>query len=265
MQKLIFDTHAHYTSAHFDADRTQLLDSLPQQGVALICECGTDFVSSKEAVALAESYPWIYAAVGIHPQNLIEEDSSTTLEFGGDWRSEMKAMAHLYEHPKVVAVGEVGLDNHWPVPKDAQLEMFEAHIRLSLELNLPLSIHDREAHADTYALLKKYKPKAVLHAFSGSAEDVKWLCKQGIYISFTGVATFKNAQKPLEAAAAVPSEYLLLETDCPYMAPVPFRGKRCDSGMIQHTAAAVAGARTASPESILQLSLANGKRFFGIG
>ncbi|MFV0352247.1 MAG: TatD family hydrolase [Oscillospiraceae bacterium] len=264
MQKLIFDTHAHYNSGAFNQNRTELLDSLPQQGVALVVSCGTDLATSKENIALAERYEWLYAAIGIHPESLIEEDVSTQTEFKGDWKKEMQALKPLYNHPKVVAVGECGLDHHWPIPAEEQLALFEEEIRCALEMDLPIIVHDREAHAETYALLKKYKPKGVLHSFSGSAEDVKWLAAQGMYFGFSGVVTFKNARRPLEAAAAVPAEQLLLETDCPYLAPEPFRGKKSHSGMIQYTAAKIAEIRSMQAEDLLLQTLQNGKRLFGI-
>lgn len=264
MERLIFDTHAHYTSGAFNGDREALLDSLPEEGVALVVNCGTDLDSSIASIALAEKSDWIYAAAGIHPESIIEDDSSTTLRFKGDWKAEMAAIEPLYENTRVVAVGEVGLDHHWPVPKDEQLALFEAEIRCAMEHDLPVIVHDREAHAEVYELLKKYKPRGVLHAYSGSAEDVKWLCSQGMYIGFTGVVTFKNARRPLEAAAAVPDEFLLLETDCPYMAPVPFRGKRSNSAMIWHTAEKIAEVRGRSTEEVLELTKNNGKRLFYI-
>ncbi|MGD9559704.1 MAG: TatD family hydrolase [Oscillospiraceae bacterium] len=262
MERLIFDTHAHYTSRAFNKDRAELLAGLSGQGVALVVDCATDFATSMKSIALAEQYDWMYSAAGIHPESLIEDDASTTTRFHGDWAREMAEIEPLYEHPKVVAVGECGLDHHWPVPHDMQLQMFEAEIRTALEHELPIIVHDREAHAEVYSLLKKYKPKAVLHAYSGSAEDVKWLCAQGVYISFTGVATFKNAKRPLEAAAAVPIEQIMLETDCPYMAPEPYRGKRSDSGMIRYTAARIAEVRGMETEALLRQTLENGKRFF---
>ena len=264
MERLIFDTHAHYTSGAFNSDRDDVLESLPKEGVALVVNCGTDLDSSEASLALAKKYGWIYAAAGIHPESIIEDDSSTTLRFKGDWQAEMKAIDSLYDDPKVVAVGEVGLDHHWPVPRDAQLALFETEIRCALEHDLPVIVHDREAHAEVYALLKKYKPKGVLHAYSGSAEDVRWLCKQGMHMGFTGVVTFKNARRPLEAAAAVPDEYLLLETDCPYMAPVPFRGKKSNSAMIRHTAEKIAEVRGQDANDILKMTMENGKRLFGI-
>lgn len=266
MERLIFDTHAHYVSESFDENRELLLGQLlPQQGVGLIVDCGTDLDTSRESLELARRYDYVFAAAGIHPQSLIEEEGSTLARFKGDWKAELKALMPVFEQEKVVAIGECGLDHYWPVPRQEQLELFEAQIRLGLELDLPLVMHDREAHGEMYALLKKYKPRGVLHSYSGSAEDVKWLAQQGIYFGFTGVVTFKNARVPLEAAAAVPDELLLLETDCPYMAPVPFRGKQSNSGMIQYTAAKVAEIRGLEPEALLKMTMENGKRLFSIG
>lgn len=264
MQPLIFDTHAHYFSRAFRHNRDQLMAELPKKGVALVLECGTDYKTTQKSIELAEKYSYVYAAAGIHPESLIEEDASTRQRFGGDWRAEIEALKPLYSHPKVVAVGEVGLDHHWPVPKDAQLEMFEAFIRLALELDMPLSMHDREAHAETYALLKKYKPKGVLHAFSGSVEDMRWLVAQGIHIGLGGPVTYKNGRRPQEVAAAVPLDHLLLETDCPYMTPEPFRGKKNNSALISYTAEKIAELRGLPVETVLTATLENGKRLFGI-
>ena len=177
---MIFDTHAHYTSHRFDSDRHALLQSLPQKGVAGVVDCAVDLATAREELALAGQYPFVYAALGIHPESIIEEDTSTRLVFGGDWRAELRAIRPLYEHPKAVAVGECGLDYHWPIPKEEQQALFEEEIRCALELEKPILVHDREAHADVYALLKKYKPKGVLHCYSGSAEDAVWLARQGM-------------------------------------------------------------------------------------
>ncbi len=264
MERLIFDTHAHYTAKAFDADRDSLLAGLPDAGVAFVVDCGTDLATSQASLALAEQYDWIYTAAGVHPQSLIEDDSSTTCQFDGEWQRELGVIDPLYVHPKVVAVGECGLDHHWPVPQDAQLALFEEELRTAKEHDLPIIVHDREAHAETYALLKKYKPRGVLHAYSGSAEDVKWLTAQGMHIGFTGVVTFANAHRPLEAAAAVPPEYLLLETDCPYMAPEPMRGKRSDSGMIRFTAEKLAEVRGVALDDLLRQTLENARRLFRI-
>ena len=261
----IFDSHAHYLSRQFDGDRQQLLESLPAAGVAGVVECATDLATSKGAVALAAAWPFVWAAVGIHPESLIESDASTNAEFAGDWKAELAAIAPLLEQNKVVAVGEIGLDYHWPIPKEAQLELFEAQIRLALELDKPVIVHDRQAHADTYALLKKYRPKGVLHCFSGSAEDAAWLTAQGMYSGFGGAATFKGAKRAVKAAAIVPPDKLLLETDCPYMAPEPCRGTRCDSRLIAHTAAFLADVRGVEAERLLQTACQNARALFGLG
>lgn len=260
----IFDTHSHYLASQFDEDRDALLSALPQNGVGLVVDCATDFATSEKVVALCEKYPHLYGALGIHPESIIEEDASTQTRFGGDWRAEMAAIRPLYAHPKIVAVGECGLDHYWPIPKDEQFALFEAEIRLALELDKPIIIHDREAHGDTYALLKKYRPKGVVHCYSGSADDAKWLTAQGLFIGFGGVVTFKNARKALDAAAVVPMEKLLIETDCPYMAPVPFRGKRCDSTMLTYVAKKLAEIKNTTPDEILAQTLENGKALFGI-
>jgi len=172
---MIFDTHTHYTSRRFDGHRDEVLDSLPAQGVCGVVECGVDLATSRAALALAETRPWVWAAAGVHPESLIEDDASTVYEFHGDWRAELAAIEPLYGDPRVVAVGECGLDHHWPVPEDAQLALFEAELAAAQEHSLPILVHDREAHAETYALLKRYRPRGILHAFSGSADDALWI------------------------------------------------------------------------------------------
>ena len=260
----IFDTHAHYTSHQFDEDRSALLSELPDRGVVGVVDCGTDYDSSRASLALADQYPYVYAALGIHPESIIEEDASTNTRFGGDWAAELAAIKPLFDHPKAVAVGECGLDYHWPIPKEAQLELFEAHLKLALELDKPIIVHDRKAHADVYALLKQYKPKGVVHCFSGSAEDALMLAEQGMYIGFGGALTFKGAKRAVKAAAALPLERILLETDCPYMAPEPCRGRRCDSSLIAHTGESLAEVRGVDPDVIFAATTENAKRLFGI-
>ncbi|WP_270912935.1 TatD family hydrolase [Allofournierella sp. CML151] len=260
----IFDTHAHYTSHQFDDDRHTLLGELPGRGVVGVVDCGTDYDSSRACLALAEQYPYMYAALGIHPESIIEEDASTNTRFGGDWAAELAAIRPLFDHPKAVAVGECGLDYHWPIPKEAQLALFEAHLKLALELDKPIIVHDRQAHADVYALLKQYKPKGVVHCFSGSAEDALILAQQGMYIGFGGALTFKGAKRAVKAAAALPLERILLETDCPYMAPEPCRGRRCDSGLIAHTGKFLAEVRGVAPDVIFAATTENAKRLFGV-
>lgn len=260
----IFDTHAHYTSHQFDDDRHTLLGELPGRGVVGVVDCGTDYDTSRACLDLADQYPYLYAALGIHPESIIEEDASTNTRFGGDWAAELEAIRPLFDHPKAVAVGECGLDYHWPIPKEAQLALFKAHLKLALELDKPIIVHDRQAHADVYALLKQYKPKGVVHCFSGSAEDALILAQQGMYIGFGGALTFKGAKRAVKAAAALPLERILLETDCPYMAPEPCRGRRCDSGLIAHTGEFLAEVRGVAPDVIFAATTENAKRLFGV-
>lgn len=267
----IFDTHAHYSARAFDADRFALLDSLPEKGVVGVCEQATHSGDAPRVLELAHRYPWVYAAIGIHPESLLapedcgEEGPAPTVSvFGGDWAAEMKALAPCYDDPKVVAVGECGLDYHWPIPKEEQQALFEAEIRCALELEKPIIVHDREAHADVYSLLKRYAPKGVLHCYSGSADDAAWLARQGMYIGFGGTLTFKNARKTREAAAALPMEAIVLETDCPYMAPEPHRGQRNDSSLIIHVAEVLGQVKGLSVQEVLRITNENAKRLFGI-
>jgi TatD DNase family protein len=174
-------------------------------------------------------------------------------------------MRVLYDDPKVIAVGEIGLDYYWDtVPKDVQLAVFERQLILANELDLPVIIHDREAHGDTLALLQKHRPKGVLHCFSGSVEMMEEAVKLGLYIGLGGAVTFKNAKKPLAVAAAVPADRLLLETDCPYMAPVPFRGKRNDSSLIAYVAQVIAQLRNADAQALVDRCRENANRIFGL-
>ncbi len=258
----IFDTHAHYTSSHFSENRETLLEALPALGVSYVVDCATDYETAVESLRLADRYPFLYTAVGIHPQSLIEEDASTHTKFGGDWMRELHEIEGLLSHKKVVAVGEIGLDHYWPVPKEAQRELFEAQICLANRHDLPVSIHDREAHAEMYELLKKHRPKGVLHAYSGSAEDAVWLCEQGLYLGFTGTSTFKKARRALEAAAAVPQTQLLMETDCPYLTPEPFRGKQNHSGLLRFVAQKLGEVRGESAEMMAAITCENAKRLF---
>lgn len=260
----IFDSHAHYQSGQFGPDRAGVLAALPGAGVAGVVECATDHATSQGALALADQYEFVWAALGVHPESLIQENASTRTRFGGDWAAELAAIRPLYEHPKAVAVGEVGLDYHWPVPKDAQLALFEAELKTALELEKPIIVHDREAHADTYALLKKYRPKGVVHCFSGSAEDALALARQGLFIGLGGAVTFPGAKRALKVIDALPPECLLLETDCPYMAPVPCRGRRCDSRMIAHTAAFIAARKGIAEQTLLETAAQNARRLFGL-
>lgn len=260
----IFDTHAHYSSHYFDIDRLELLGALPAKGVTGVCECATHSGDAPRCIALAQQFDFVYAAVGIHPESLIEEDAATCALYKGDWRQELKEMEPLFDHPKVVAVGEIGLDHHWDVPAQEQYELFEAQLQLAKALDKPVIVHDRQAHQEVYDLLRKYKPQGILHCYSGSAEDVAWLADQGMYIGFGGALTFQGAKRAVKAAAAVPPERLLLETDCPYMAPVPCRGQRCDSSLIAHVARFLGQLREMDPQEICSVTEANARRVFGL-
>ena len=251
--KMIFDTHAHYDDKAFDADREELLKRLFSESVAYIVNQGTDLHLSEYSIALAERYENMYCAVGIHPEN-ITESSFEDLE-------EIKRLA---SHPKVVAIGEIGLDYYWDIPKEPQKELFEKQLILANELDMPVNVHDREAHGDTLAYLRKYKPKGILHSFSGSVEMAREIVKLGMYIGIGGVVTFKNARKAVEVVQEIPLERIVLETDCPYLSPVPYRGKRNDSGMIKYVAEKIAEIKHISVEEVLAVTLENAKKVYMI-
>ena len=250
----IFDTHAHYTDKRFAPDRDAFLRSLPGRGVARVLTCGSDVPDSRAALALAAQYDYIYAACGIHPHEVSKA--------GLDWQAELAA---LLAREKCVALGEIGLDYHYDFsPRDMQKECFERQLALARELDKPVIVHDREAHEDTMQLLRKHKPRGVVHCFSGSRELAREVCALGMHIGLGGAVTFKNAKKPVEVAAYIPIERLLLETDAPYMAPEPHRGKRCDSGHIAYVAEKIAGLRGMDTQELIDICHENGRRLFGI-
>lgn len=252
--KNIFDTHAHYDDNQFNEDRDTTLSFIKENGVSNVINCGCDYNSSLTSLKLSEKYDFVYAAVGVHPETSAE-----------NILSDCQKVLNLYSNKKVVAVGEIGLDYHYDdTHKQLQLEAFEHQLKLANELTLPVIIHDREAHEDTLRLIKKYKPQGVLHCFSGSCEMAKEVLKIGMYIGLGGAVTFKNARKPVEVAKMLPDDRLLLETDCPYMAPVPFRGKRCDSSLIAHTAEFIAGLRGIDTQELINKCNDNAKKLFGI-
>ena len=251
----IFDVHAHYDDEKFDEDRESFLSSLPRMGVKAVVNASVDIATAKKAIEFSEKYPFMYAAVGIHPENL-----------EGLPENYLRTLADLYEkNTKVVAIGEIGLDYYWDIPKEPQLKVFEEQLKLAMELDAPVVIHDREAHADTMRILKKYTPKKVLlHCYSGSKEMLKEVMKLGAFISMGGVVTFKNARVPVEVAEAVPVDRLLLETDCPYLAPVPFRGKRNSSEKIAFTAEKIAEIKGMDTQNLIDITTRNAVEFFGI-
>ena len=254
--ELIFDTHAHYDDAQFDADREALLSAMPENGVGLILDPGCDLESSRAAIALAEQYPHIYAAVGYHPENCAPYTDA-----------DLDILRRLAQHPKVVAIGEIGLDYYWEQnpPKEFQQAVFRAQLALARELDLPVIVHDRDAHADCLAIVKEFpEVRGVFHCYSGSAEMARELWKLGWYLGLDGPVTYKNARRTVEVAAEVPLERLLLETDSPYMAPVPKRGTRNDSRNIRCIAEKIAEIRNMTADAIIRVSAENGRRLFGI-
>ncbi len=251
---MFFDTHAHYDDDAFDADRDELLRAVHEAGVALIVDPGCDLDSSRAALALAERYPFVYAAVGFHPEELAKYPGSL---------GELRALA---AHDRCVAVGEIGLDYYWDDSrKDEQKALFRAQLELALELQKPVIVHDREAHGDCLEIVSDYPAlRGVFHCFSGSAETSKELLKRGWYLGFDGPVTYKNARKTLEVLAVCPRERLLLETDSPYLSPVPLRGRRNDSRNLRFVAEKIGEVWGLSGEAVAALALENGKRLFGL-
>ncbi len=253
---MIFDTHAHYDDPAFDADREDVLSALPSGGVGLVIDPGCTLESSRAAVALAAAHPWVYAAVGIHP----EECAGTTEE-------DYAALRQLARQDRVVAIGEIGLDYYWEgnPPRDLQQQVFRRQLELAAELDLPVIIHDREAHGDSLSIVLEYPHvRGVFHCFSGSPEMAAELLKRGWYLGFDGPVTYKNARRAPEVAAITPLDRMLVETDSPYLPPVPFRGKRNDSRYLPHVLAKLAEWKGVSPEELERITWENGLRLFGL-
>lgn len=251
---MLFDTHAHMDDRAFDADRQELLASLPEKGIGLLMNPGCSLESSRNAARLADTYHYIYAAVGSHPDAADEVDEACIEEY----------RQLVLSNPKVKAIGEIGLDYHYEdIPRDIQQKAFRMQMALARELNLPVIVHEREAHEDGLKIVEEFpEVTGVFHCYSGSAEMAKWLIKRGWYIGFTGVLTFKNARKAVEVAASIPLDRIVLETDCPYMSPEPFRGKRNDPGRLYRMAERLAEIRGLSVEEIHTITMENGKRLY---
>ena len=252
---MYFDTHAHYDSSKFSDDRDEVIRSAYQSGVSLIVDPGDTLERSRNTVALANQYDFIYAAVGVHP-----EEYET-------WTDD--TVAHLRElagNSKVVAIGEIGLDYYWDKEhKELQKQMFRAQIKLALELDLPIIVHDREAHGDCFSIVCDYPQlRGVFHCYSGSADMAKELIKHGWYLGFDGPITYKNNQKAMEVLAVTPLDRIVLETDSPYLSPVPNRGKRNDSRNLPYIAAVVAREKGISVEEVAAITFENGKKLYGI-
>lgn len=253
---MLFDTHAHYDSSAFDEDRHELLSSLPEKGVSLVLCPGSDVESSRACLSLAERYPYLYAAVGVHPQ-----------EAAAQLPSYLRELRTMLSHKKVKAVGEIGLDYYYDegIPHPVQQAVFRAQMELAAEFDLPVIIHDRDAHHDTLEIVRDYPGvRGVFHCYSGSLEDAKTLVRLGYSLSFTGTITFKNARRAPEVIAGIPLEHIMIETDAPYMAPTPFRGQRNDSGYVYRMAETIAKMKGLPTEEVIRITTENGKRFFRI-
>lgn len=224
---MIFDSHAHYDDEAFDIDRDEVLKNVRESGIGYVVNAGSDIKSSRAAAELASKYDFVYGAVGVHPEDAVQ--------FNVDSVDILKELAG---NRKIVAVGEIGLDYYYEgYDRDVQRKAFEEQIRLALDLNLPVIVHDREAHGDTFDLIKEYAKKGlrgVIHCYSGSPQMALQYTDMGFFIGFTGVITFKNAVKSIEVLKSVPIDRVLIETDCPYLAPVPMRGKRNDSTNLKY-------------------------------
>ena len=253
---MLFDTHAHMDDRAFDADREALLTSLPQQGLSLEMNPGCSLSSSRTVDKLTREYDYLYGAVGSHP-DVCDEVNEEVLDI---YRQLCR------DNPKIKAIGEIGLDYHYEdIPREIQQRAFRLQMALAKELSLPVIVHDRDAHGDSIAIVEEFpEVTGVFHCYSGSAEMAQWLVDRGWYIGFTGVLTFKNARKAVEVAESIPLERIVLETDCPYMAPEPFRGKRNDPGKLYRMAERLAQIRDRSVEEIRAITLENGKRLYGI-
>ncbi len=252
---MLFDTHAHYDDEQFDQDRDALLAQMPENGVSLIVNAGSNLESSKRSLTLTDAYPFIYAAAGVHPHDAKDMDDKTLSE-----------LEQLLRHPKAVALGEIGLDYHYDhSPREVQKQRFREQLALSISAGKPVIIHEREAAADTLEILREYPAaRGVFHCFSGSWETAKLLLDKGWYLSFAGVITYKNARKSHEVITRMPRERILIETDCPYLAPVPMRGRRNSSLNLRYTADKLAELLGITFREAAALTMENGKRLFGL-
>ena len=253
---MLFDTHAHLDDRAFDDDREALLASLPESGIGLLMNPGCSLSSSRAASKLAMEHDFVYAAAGSHPDAADEVDDAVLEEY--------RKLCKL--NPKIKAIGEIGLDYHYEdIPREIQQRAFTAQLALARELDLPVIVHEREAHADGMEIIRRFpEVTGVFHCYSGSAEMARQLTELGWYIGFTGVLTFQNARRALEAAAAIPIDRIVLETDCPYMAPAPFRGRRNDPRYLYRMAEKLAEVRDLPVEEIHRITYENGKRLYRI-
>ncbi|MDE6864143.1 MAG: TatD family hydrolase [Eubacterium sp.] len=254
MYQNIFDTHSHYDDEKFNPDREMLLSTLQSQGVSNVVSCGCDIETTQFNFDLAQKYDFMYFAAGFHPECL----EGASIE-------DLEIVRKFAQNKKCVAIGEIGLDYHWmSSTKEVQKEFFTSQIELAASLDLPVIVHDREAHGDTLDILKATKPKGVVHCFSGSKEMAREIIKLGMYIGLNGVVTFNNARKSLEVVKDIPLDRLVLETDCPYLAPVPHRGKRNDSSLIPFIAEKIAALLDMDAQELLNITNENAKKLYNL-
>lgn len=255
---VLFDTHAHLNDEKFNEDQAETIERARRNGVSYICNIGYDRKSIETTLDLARRYDFIYAAIGWHPQEAIHMKEGDL-----DW---IENLARTEK--KVVAIGEIGLDYYWDTsPKELQQEVFRQQIQMAKRLNLPIIIHDRDAHQDLLTIMREEKAEEVggiMHCFSGSPEMAKECIDLNFYISLAGPVTFKNAHKPKEVAKMVPLDRLLIETDCPYLTPHPYRGKRNESGYVRLVAEEVAILKDISFEKLAEITTKNAKIIFDI-
>jgi TatD DNase family protein len=251
----LFDTHGHLLDERFDADREALIAELPAQGVVGFVEIGTDIAESAKAAALAARVDYIYAAVGVHPHEAKDAPD--------DYLDRLRALAR---QPKVVAIGEIGLDYHYDFsPRDVQKKAFEQQLALAAEMDLPVALHMREATQDMMGILREHRGvRGVMHCFSGSAETARQCLDLGLYISFAGTVTFKNAHKTVKAAETVPKDRILAETDSPYLSPEPKRGRRNDPSHVQYVIEKLAAVKRVSFEEMCDINMVNAKGLYAI-
>ena len=250
---MLFDTHAHMNDPAFDEDREKVLLGLKDKGVELMMNVGCCLESSRDCIAMAEKYPFVYASVGSHPDSADEVNEEVLEQY--------RVMAR---HPKVKAIGEIGADYYYEtIPREIQLKAFRLQMELAREVGLPVIVHERNAHDDGMRVVREFRDvTGVFHCYSGSAEMARQLVDMGWYIGFTGVLTFKNARKAVETAERIPLERIVLETDCPFMAPEPFRGKRNDPGYLYRMAERLAEIRGISVEEVHAATTENAKRLY---
>lgn len=253
---MIFDSHAHYDDSSFDEDRDNIINEINRENVIGVLNCGSSLEGSRESVLLTKKYQFFYAAVGIHPEfaNIVNNKVLDELE-------------EMCKNRRVVAIGEIGLDYYYDenLDKDTQKNAFIKQMELAQKLDLPVIIHDRDAHEDTLNIIKMFpEVKGEIHCFSGSVEFAAECLRMGYYIGFTGVLTFKNARKVVEVAKMVPDDRFLLETDCPYMSPEPYRGKRNRSDYIKFISAKMAEIKGTTQLEIEEKSINNIKRLLKI-